>query len=173
MLRLFLVLFIGKFRLNCIQFLSEENCNNWQLNMNNPQYKNDVSVPFQVPANIADEDLRTWLIEKINLIDATKRSVTEQMSRFHDETIPKDRNRNFYAWIKRAKSYRSHLTEERARLVKLLGGTNTRLKENRRLKNKTKPNLQLAQTFMMVAEEVLDLETYKTIENKALNVLEA
>ena len=142
--------------------------------MTNPQYKNELSVPLSVPSNLSDQHLREWLIEKINLIDATKRSVTEQMSRFHDDTIPKDRDRNYYAWIKRAKSYKSHLTEERSRLTLILGGTNKRLKEMRRMKSsKAKPSIQLAQCFMMIAEDVLDPDVFRQIEQKSLDALEA
>ena len=142
--------------------------------MNNPQFKHDISVPFIVPYNISDNALREWLKEKINLIDSKKRYVTEQMSRFHEEKTPKNRDRNFYVWIKKAKSFQSHLTEERDRLTILLGKTNKRLRENRKIKNsKSKPKLQLAQCFMMAAEEILDPDVFYKIEQKAIEIIES
>lgn len=141
--------------------------------LNNPQYKNSVSVPFQVPRNLSDSELRQWLIEKIELIDATKRSVTEQLSRYHDATMPRERDRNFYVWIKRAKSYKSHLTEERARLMRIKAEVNQRLKQNHQiLNNKPKPDLQFSRLFMMAAEEVLEPELFQQIEARAMAMLE-
>jgi predicted metal-dependent hydrolase len=142
--------------------------------MNNPQFKNELSVPFQVPTNLSDKDLREWLIEKVNLIDATKRNVTEQMSRYHDETLPRKRGREYFTWIKSTKSFKSHLTEERTRLSRLIHACNERLKADRQIKsNCKKPTLQLSQCFMMVAEDMLDADTYRQLENRALLALEA
>jgi hypothetical protein len=141
--------------------------------MNNPQFKNDVSVPFIIPRELSGEELKRYLLDKVSLIDATKRKVTEQMSRYHDEVLARDRTRDFYSWVKRAKSYKSHLTEERDRLIMMIGEINKKMKANRILKSQKKPSLDLSQSFMMVAERLLDEETFSKIESEAIELLES
>ena len=138
---------------------------NTNLPMQNPQYKSDLSVPLQVPTNLSDNELRGWLIEHKNRIESKKRQLTEQMSRYHDETMPRDRDRNYYAWIKRVKSYKSLLTEEQLRLTQILGRLNKQIRANRRIKNSgQKPNIQLSQCFMMAAEDLLEPDAFREIE---------
>lgn len=140
--------------------------------MNNPQFKNSLSVPFIIPRNISDNELREWLIDKMAEIDAVKRSVTEQMSRHHTKVKPKDREGNFYTWIKRVKSFKSHLTEERERLRSILGEVNAKIKENRILKNKRLAQPNFAQFFMIAAEDLLDDEMYRQIEFKTHEIFD-
>lgn len=145
-----------------------------EMTQNNPQFKNGLSTPFIVPQNLSDNDLREWLIARMNELDVAKRHITEQLSRYHEDTwIPRERGRDFYAWVRRAKAKQSHLKEERERLRGKLGEVNARIKEDRRKKNGKVPKINLAQCFMVAAEDLLDPETYREIENKALTILEA
>ena len=138
----------------------------------NPQSQtvDDWIVPIPVPRHLSDSELREWLLDKMNEIDSIKRQIRDQLSRFSHET--RNKTQHDFIWVRKAKGKIGILTEERERLRKLLGDVNHRIKQYRITKNtRQRPSPELAQCFMMLAEELLDQDTYLTIENKALNMV--
>lgn len=138
----------------------------------NPQFNSDLAVPFIVPRHLSDNELREWLKDKMALIDATKRHIRDQLSRYSHETEKK--TQEDFRWIRRAKAKQSHLTEERERLRKILGETNVRMKTDRALKNKMgKRSLKykLSDCFMVAAEDLLDPDLFQEIEQRAMSLL--
>ncbi len=125
-----------------------------------------------VPEGLRDTELREWLKQKIQELDETKRSIRDQIRQFSNERLAR-KTRSDFVWLRKAKAKISFLVEEREELRQLLGDVNQRLKTARELIHSHKrPNIKLAQAFMMLAEDKLNGELFHALENEALSLLD-
>lgn len=125
-----------------------------------------------IPEGLRDSELREWLKQKILELDETKRSIRDQIRQFSNEHLA-PKTRSDFVWLRKAKAKISFLVEEREELKRVLGDVNQRLKSARELLHSHKrPNVRLAQIFMMLAEDKLNAELFRTLETEALSLLD-
>lgn len=125
-----------------------------------------------IPDGMQDFELREWLKQKIVELDETKRKIRDQIRQFSSERVAR-KSREDFAWLRKAKAKVSFLIAEREELRGVLGDVNQRLKDTRKMiNNASRPNMKLAQAFMMLAEEKLNDDIFRRLENEALTLLE-
>lgn len=124
-----------------------------------------------IPEGLQDFELREWLKQKILELDETKRKIRDQIRYFSNEQVSK-KSREDFAWLRKAKAKISFLVAEREELRKVLSDVNQRLKETKKILNNTpRPDLKLAQAFMMLAEQKLNGEEFSKLEMEAVSLL--
>ncbi|ARU54686.1 MAG: hypothetical protein MI864_26045 [Pseudomonadales bacterium] len=127
---------------------------------------------YAIPEHLHDFELREWLKNKISELDETKRTIRDQIRQFSNERASR-KTREDFAWLRKAKAKISFLIAQREELRGVLGDVNVRLKEaKRKLNSNKRPNIKLAQAFMMVAQEKLNEDLYSSLESEALLLID-
>jgi hypothetical protein len=123
-----------------------------------------------MPRDLAPEEKRQWLIHYMNELDETKRSIRAQI-REKSNNYHGKKDREFFAWLRRAKSKVSHLIAEREECRQMLGAIKGQtIRRNRVVNEARRHGPTFAECFYASAQEILPQEMLSEIELKALEL---
>jgi hypothetical protein len=125
----------------------------------------DVQIPF----GLNDEELREFLIQRMNEVDEIKREIRLQI---HSASNRAKASKAVIdqKWLRNAKGKIRHLTNERNDIRLELSKVNNRIKESNRKRNGNRIE-SMATAFMRTAKEMLDPEMYLRIYDIAAEEL--
>ena len=123
-----------------------------------------------MPRELAPEEKRQWLIDRMNELDETKRSIRAQIREMSNDYDGK-KDREFFVWLRRAKSKISHLIAEREECRQMLGAIKGQTTRRNRVVNEARRHGPgFAECFYAAAQEKLPQEVLTEIELKALEL---
>lgn len=126
-----------------------------------------MGVELNVPNGLNDSELRSWLIDRICVLDAEKRVIKMQLLRYDQG----DRGRGS-KWRDRAQTKLDHLKDERECVRAMLSDVNQRIRATRALKNRGAHPIEPCQAFVGLAERYLAQDDYEWLwaqAQKAVN----
>lgn len=125
------------------------------------------TIDIDVPEELNTEQLRAWLIRKIEEIDIQRKEYQNILQRYSNTA----RGKKQYTpeQIALARAERAVLYEQRSAYRTLLGDLNAANKELKRIVNNQKTSRQFSEYFIEVAREFLSAEEFNRLFNETLD----
>lgn len=128
------------------------------------------SVDIEVPEGLNTENLRTWLIQKIDAIDVQRKQYKDMLQRYSNTRSGKKRHTP--EEIATIRAEQTVLYEQRSAYRQLLGDLKAAQKELSRIQASQQRSRLFAEHFVDVAREMSPAEEFNRIFTETLKRLE-
>ncbi len=124
-------------------------------------------IDIDVPEGLNTDQLRAWLIQKIEEIDSQRKRFQQTVQRYSNTGSGKKQYTP--EQIALIRTERSILQEQRGAYRKLLGDVNAAKKELARIRTNQPLSRNFSEVFVEVANEVLSAQEFNRLFNETIN----